>query len=207
MEAEFATQQVGEDRLRERRRRSGRVERRVADVGRHHQRHAGGDRRLERRELAGCHLLARRVDRRQRVVRVFVRVAVAGKVLRGRQEAGSVAATDELGGEFGGPFRVGGERSRRDNRISRVGVHVGDRSERDVDASGPRGLPRQFRKLEDRLPCPVAEGVERHGMREERIAAQLLPGATLQVGRHQQRVCGSAAAAARASPACRRSCR
>ncbi len=117
------------------------VERVGDDVGGEHRVDAGVDRRGERHQLAARQHVHRRVDARRAEVGVGAGVAVTGEVLgargrRRRRGSPSTAATTWRATTLGRRA----ERAHADHRVARVGVDVGDRRQREVDAQPRRGV-------------------------------------------------------------------
>ena len=112
-----------------------------------------------------------RAHDRQSDVRVDVGVAVPGKVLRRRELAAVLRAANEERRESRDALRILAERSRVDDRVRRIVVHVDDRREVDVNAD-------RSPLLRDRATDVVRVRVarrrgDRHRRREHRRAAGL----------------------------------
>jgi hypothetical protein len=128
---------------------------------------------------------ARMPDDGQSEMRVDVGVAVPGKVLEGRGDAGGLQAADVGGGETADHLRVLAVRARVDDRVPRVVVHVDDGREVDVDADGARLLAGDAPGfLREAL---VTRGAERHQPRKRGRARKAEPEPRLEVARVQQR--------------------
>ncbi|KZE90308.1 hypothetical protein AVP42_03056 [Agromyces sp. NDB4Y10] len=113
--------------------------RRHDEVRGHDGRHARGDRGPERLEVDPLELALRHPEHGQAVVRVDVRVTVAGPVLGARGGAARADAAHECGGVARHEPGVVAERAHADHRIARVDVDVGDGGEHHVGAD--RGDP------------------------------------------------------------------
>ncbi len=136
--ADGLAQQAGQDGARQRGRML-RVDLRVDDVGRHHGRRRGRvtlrmRERAERAQLERLELGDRLVDRRQRVVRIHVGVAVAGEVLDAAGHAFAQRAAHPGAGQARDGVRILAEAALGDHRIARVVVDVEHRREVPVDA-------------------------------------------------------------------------
>ena len=126
--------QQGEHR-RAQRRRAGRVERGDHDVRGHHRRRPGLDRGRERHQLPRRPASAGR--RRAPAGARWLSSAVSpwpGKCLAHAATPADCSPSDPRGDVRGDPRRVGAEAAGADHRVVRVGVHVGDRAEVEVDA-------------------------------------------------------------------------
>ena len=129
-EAELVAQHVSEQRATQ----SGGLVADLAntDVGGHDRRHAGVDGGPKREQRLRPQL----IDGRQLEVRVLERVPVTGEVLGAGCDTASLEPLDEGGYMTGDELRIRAERPDADDRVVRRRVHVGDRSEVEVDAGG-----------------------------------------------------------------------
>ena len=115
--------------------RHGRVVERVGhDVGREDGIDAGRDRSRERHQLARCQHVERRGDARRAEVGVGARVAMAREVLGAGRHPAGVEAVERGDDVPGDELRRRAERAHADHRVARIGVDVGDRGEREIDA-------------------------------------------------------------------------
>lgn len=138
--AKFAAEQVGQDTVGQRR-RAVRVQGRDQDVGGHHGAGAGGDGRAERGEFPRSEQGRVHVNAWERVVGVDGGVAVAREVLGAGRHARGLQAGDVGGGVAGDQFGGGAEGADTDDRVGRVGVHVGRRGPVEVDPAGRETAP------------------------------------------------------------------
>ena len=133
--AELPAQDAGQDRLAQRGRVAGRVQRRDHQVPAHDHVGAGPDGRAERWGVCLLPLRAGVRDDRYAGVAVGGRVAVAGEVLRrGDDPRVLLVAVDLRVHHRRDQCRVGGEGAGADHRVERVDVDVGVRRVVDVDA-------------------------------------------------------------------------
>ena len=185
-EPHLVAQHALEDRSRERRRHTARVEGGVGDVRRHHELAARAKRRAERDEVGAVEHGARIGDRREDGVGVLGRVAVTGEVLGRREQPFGATPSDVGRRERRRRLGRWAERSDRNHRVRRVPVHVGDGRERDVGATR-KGLTRRRpgKRFSHRLG--VVERGEGAGVGEDGRPSDLLSQPALHVGHHEER--------------------
>ena len=134
----------------------------------------------------------------QAEVRVDRRVAMAREVLGARRDAGGLQARDPCERVAGDGGRLGTERADADDGVQRIGVHIGDGREVEVDAHLPQlgahrtGNVSGERRVSRGSKCEVAGvGAARGRLEPRDVAALLIDGDhelwTLGVERRVQR--------------------
>ena len=129
--------QAGHDIGRQRRGQARRADRRQGNVRRHDAGDARFNRRPERYQFHRVELGAVAFHHRQREMRVGVGVAVAGKVFRRGRDARALHAADERRPQVRYRGGVLAERSRVDDRVGWIVVHIDDGRECKVNADRP----------------------------------------------------------------------
>ena len=143
------------------------------------------DRRAKRDQLHFLHPLGSHVEHRHRAMRVDMRVAVTGKMLRRRDDVFALHTLDECGHVTADVFRILAEAARVDDRIVRIDIHVRDRREDLIHAN-------RARLLRHHPPLPLGErGIagcrQRHRRRPECRVGEAHPHPCLEVRAREQR--------------------
>ena len=162
-----------------------RIQRRHGHVRHHHRIHSGCNRLAKRRKFDGIQARPISAHARHSQVRVGGRVAVSGKMLHRRQHAALMRALDICGDHVADLLRILSKRTRVDDGIRRIRVHVRIRKEIPMHPDRARfqrrDAPKIFRVLQ------LAVGAEGHRVREIRAPDQPDRHPALEIRRNQQR--------------------
>ena len=185
-EAELKTEPVRHDGAAQRRRaRRVGVERRHGEVAHHDRHRAAGDEAAEGREFDGAQPLGREGEKREDVVRVGVRVAVAGEVLRRADKAAVLQPAQVRAGHAGHERRLVAVGARVDDGVKGVRVDVRHGGVVLVDAHGARLVGHGAAHLVGERR--IAGRAERHRGGESGAVGEPHPRPVLHVLRHEQR--------------------
>lgn len=121
-------------------------------------------------------------------MRIGCGVAVSGKMLGRGQHAGSMCATNVRAHHLADLLRVGAERTRIDNRILGIGIHIRDREKVPMDADGPRLEAGNSAKSLRIFHAPGR--ANRHRVGKRRRPMQPVADPKLEIRRNQQRQLG-----------------
>ncbi|GAC1524158.1 MAG: hypothetical protein NVS2B8_07590 [Vulcanimicrobiaceae bacterium] len=165
----------------ERRERGGPVgvERGHDRMHRHHRARPRGESPNERHEIASAQIRGRRFDRRQRDVAIDGGRAVAGKMLRYRNDSLALEAARDRSTQRRDALRIVAERPRADDGARRYEREIEDG--REIDVGADRGAIAREPRADSLREIGIARRAERHhrgypglGKRQARDAAAFL---------------------------------